>query len=98
MLMDDSMKIIFGVGLLFVFVGVLNRRGGGSVGRSKENKPLSYKHKDFLMTHAEHNFFKKLELAVGDLYYIFPQIHLSSIVNHSVVGQNWKILVLQIYH
>ena len=33
------------------------------------------------MTDTEHKFFKILEQAVGDKYYIFPQIHLGTLVS-----------------
>lgn len=57
----------------------------------KEGKPLyNYKRKDFLMSWAEHEFFDILVEAVGDKYYVFPQIHLTNILDNKVVGQNWK--------
>ncbi|TAL14350.1 DUF2726 domain-containing protein [Patescibacteria group bacterium] len=43
-----------------------------------------YKHKDHIMTDTEHVFFKLLERIVGNRYYIFPQIHLGTIVKPSV--------------
>jgi len=43
-----------------------------------------YKHKDHIMTDSEHSFFKTLEGLVGEHYYIFPQIHLGTIVKPSV--------------
>lgn len=42
------------------------------------------------MTKNEVVFFRVLHEAVGDLYYIFPQIHLSAILDHELYGQNWK--------
>ncbi len=42
------------------------------------------------LTPRESAFFKRLESAVGQDYYIFPQVHLSSLANHAVQGQNWK--------
>lgn len=43
-----------------------------------------YKHKNFLMTDSEHEFFIKLISILGDKYYIFPQIHLGTIVRPNV--------------
>jgi len=43
-----------------------------------------YKHKDHIMTDSEHTFFKTLEGLVGDRYYIFPQIHLGTVVKPNV--------------
>jgi very-short-patch-repair endonuclease len=42
------------------------------------------------MTKSESEFFRMLDKAVCDRYYIFPQAHLSAILNHKVPGQNWK--------
>ena len=36
------------------------------------------------MTDTEHRFFKLLEEIIGDRYYIFPQIHLGTIVRPNV--------------
>ena len=49
-----------------------------------------YSAKDHVMTQSEESFFKLLNDTVGDKYYVFPQIHLSSILNHKIKGQNWK--------
>lgn len=58
---------------------------------TKESKSLyNYKRKDFLMSRAEHEFFDILIYAVADKYYVFPQIHLPTILDNKVVGQNWK--------
>ena len=48
-----------------------------------------YKRKTYLMTRAEHEFFDALIMAVNGEYYIFPQIHLSDIVDSKVIGQSW---------
>lgn len=48
-----------------------------------------YQRKDFLMSRGEHEFFDILIDAVGDRYYIFPQIHLPTILNNKITGQNW---------
>lgn len=42
------------------------------------------------MTKNETALFKVLHEAVGSLYYIFPQVHLSAILDHEIYGQNWK--------
>ncbi len=55
-----------------------------------KKKEYDYKKKDFLMSRAEHEFYDVLLKAVGNDYYIFPQIHLSSIVDNKITGQNWK--------
>ncbi|MFA5936574.1 MAG: DUF2726 domain-containing protein [Candidatus Paceibacterota bacterium] len=58
---------------------------------TKESKSLyNYKRKDFLMSRVEHEFFDILVDITKDQYYIFPQIHLPTILDNKVVGQNWK--------
>ena len=52
--------------------------------------PYNYKKKDFLMSRAEHEFFDILVEVVGNQYYVFPQIHLSTILDNKVLGQNWR--------
>lgn len=49
-----------------------------------------YKRKSFLMSRAEHECYDALMLASGKDYYIFPQVHLPTIVDSKVVGQNWR--------
>ena len=50
----------------------------------------SYHKKTFLLTKPEHDFYKVLESLLDNKYYIFPQTHLSSLLNHKIVGQSWK--------
>lgn len=51
---------------------------------SLSEKPIEeifpYQKKSYLMTNAERNFFKVLHEAVGEKYYIVPQVPLSNIV------------------
>lgn len=42
------------------------------------------------MTKSERNFFILLNQAVGSDFYVFPQIHLSSLLNEKIKGQNWQ--------
>ena len=42
------------------------------------------------MSKTESDFFVKLERAVSERYYVFPQVHLSAILDHRVKGQEWK--------
>lgn len=49
-----------------------------------------YRRKEQLMTDFEAAFFRRLEKVAGDRYYIFPQIHLSSILDHKIKGQDWR--------
>jgi len=60
------------------------------VGQGKESAQYIYTRKDYIMTSTEANFFKRLERIAGDRYYIFPQIHLSSLLNNRVGRQSWR--------
>ncbi|MDB5181128.1 MAG: topoisomerase [Candidatus Saccharibacteria bacterium] len=55
-----------------------------------KNNTYSYIAKDLVMTRTEAEFFKKLDRAVGERYFVFPQIHLSSLLDHHVKGQEWR--------
>jgi very-short-patch-repair endonuclease len=49
-----------------------------------------YKSKPYLMTYVENKCYHALVQAVADKYYVFPQVHLSAIIDHKVEGQSWK--------
>ncbi len=55
-----------------------------------KNNTYQYTARHLPMTETEADFFMKLEIAVGERYYIFPQVHLSSILDHRVSGQDWR--------
>ena len=48
-----------------------------------------YERRDLIMTRTETEFFKMLDEAIGSKYYVFPQVHLSSILEHRIDGQDW---------
>ena len=56
----------------------------------KQKKALHYKKKQYLLTQAERKFFEVLEQAVGDKYYIFPQIHLASLLYVEKRDREWQ--------
>ncbi len=53
-----------------------------------QEKKYQYKKKSFFMTRAEHECYDALVVAVGEKYHIFPQVHLPSIIDNKVIGQN----------
>jgi len=55
-----------------------------------EKKVYRYKKREVFMTEAERNFFSILLLTIGEQYQIFAQVHLPTIVDHKINGQNWK--------
>jgi very-short-patch-repair endonuclease len=78
------MEMLYLITILFIFIFlvVLNKR-------ILNKKSFSYSKKDFLLSRSEHEFYDALIQAVGHEYYIFPQIHLSQLVEHRIKGQNW---------
>lgn len=77
------LAIVVVLGAIFLFV-----ESKTSINASK--KGYKYKRKDFFMSRAEHECYDALIVAVGDKYYVFPQVHLPTLIDNKVVGQNWK--------
>ena len=42
------------------------------------------------MTKTEISFYEKLQKILGEKYYVVPQAHLGTFLDHKVPGQNWK--------
>lgn len=59
-------------------------------GKSNNLNEYHYQRQQYFMTKTEHQFFNILDLSFGQYYYIIPQVHLSTIFNEKIVGQNWK--------
>ncbi len=78
-----KLYILIGILIALGVVIELFRSGG------KEERRYQYKQKNFFMSRAEHECYDALTIAVGEKYHIFPQVHLPSIVDNKVVGQNW---------
>lgn len=58
-----------------------------------EHKPkitYEYTKRNSIMSQAENEFFDMLNIAVGSDYLVFPQLHLSALLDHKIVGQGWK--------
>jgi len=85
--------IIFIV-IIIVVLAIANEvmdRKKQTVKEEKENKsPYRYRRKDYLMSRAEHEFFDALVASIGNRYNVFPQVHLATILDYKIVGQNWK--------
>jgi len=54
-----------------------------------KNNTYAYTAKPLLMSVTEAEFFVKLKRLVQDRYYVFPQVHLSALLDHRVKGQDW---------
>lgn len=77
--------------VLIIIAGILLKVYFPEIFLDQKSKGLyNYKRKDFLMSRAEHEIFDILVDITKDQYYVFPQIHLPTILDNKVVGQNWK--------
>jgi hypothetical protein len=75
--------------ILFVGLAVLKTvvEGGGN---EKEKPKYNYTRQQFFLTRAEHECYDALVAAVGDEYHIFAQVHLPTILDNKVKGQDWR--------
>lgn len=56
-----------------------------------DDKPkYDYKRRNFFLSRAEHECYDALVQAVGQEYIVFAQVHLPTLLEHKVVGQNWN--------
>ncbi len=87
--MDSIAPIAIVVGILFVICVVAKAVVGE--GKSKPEKPkYFYSAKKHLMTTSEEEFFRTLCKLFVNRCYVFPQVHLSAVLNHKTRGQDWR--------
>lgn len=72
---------------LVVIASVLKMKFEGG---DDEQRKYQYKKRNFFMTRAEHECYDALVSAVGNEYLVFAQVHLPTLVDNKVVGQNWR--------
>ena len=84
-----TILIIFVILMAVVFV-VLKKYFPDIFNEKEEvsKSPYNYKKKDFLMSRPEHEFFDILVEVIGNQYYVFPQIHLSTILDNKTITSN----------
>ena len=56
----------------------------------QEKAKYQYKRRNFFLTRAEHECYDALVSAVGAEYFVFAQVHLPTLVDNKVTGQNWR--------
>lgn len=80
------------LGLVVLAAILISVLSSSSASKKKvfKNNIYSYAAKSSLMSKTENDFFIKLERVVSERYYVFPQVHLSAILDHRVKGQEWK--------
>ncbi|MEJ0053984.1 MAG: DUF2726 domain-containing protein [bacterium] len=74
---------------LVIVLAILKAVVEGS-GGDKEKSKYRYTRKQFFLTRAEHECYDALVAAVGDKYYVFAQVHLPTILDNKVKGQDWR--------
>jgi len=72
--------------ILVVLVGLFKDKFNTEVEKPKYN----YKRRNFFLSRAEHECYDALVQAVGQEYLIFAQVHLPTLLDHKVAGQNWN--------
>ena len=65
--------------------------------RKSAKNIYNYRAKSKIMTSAEMRFHTKLlEVFTDNRYYVYPQVHLATFLEHKIKGQNWKGAFLHI--
>ncbi len=68
----------------------------GADANVEEKVKYYYTRKNFFMTKAEHGCYDALVEAVGSDYRIFAQVHLPTLVDHTIRGQDWRAALAHI--
>jgi len=90
--MDKLILFVVVVAVIVAILKILKEKGFSKFEKKAELKReenLPYTGKKYLITLAEKKFFDALQEAVGDQYYIFPQIHLPSLFFINAKGREW---------
>lgn len=94
--MELAVLFLIGTIVLCVYVFLKFRKPVKIEEREQKLSSYRYTRKNYIMTRAEFDLFRRLEHIAGAKYYIFPQIHLSSLLNHAVNGQDWRAALAKI--
>lgn len=89
--MDNSYVIFAVIFIAVVLVAAIKISSGSEKRKVFKNNKYSYYAKEQVMTRAETEFFKKLNETVEERYFVFPQVHLSALLDYRVKGQDWRI-------
>jgi len=87
---NNTILIILAIIAVAYFVYKMLVSNQATVSKLKQAPVYQYEAKAYPMTKSESDFFKILLDVSGDRYYVFPQVHLSTILNHKINGQPWK--------
>lgn len=86
----DNLYIL--VAICAIIYIIYSKLFGNNKTEQTEIKKTQYKYqaKQSFMTKSENDFFHILNNVAGDRYFIFPQVHLSAILDEKIKGQPWK--------
>lgn len=82
--------VILGLIVLIIVLFKLVLSSASTKRKVSKNNLYSYTAKSLMMTRTESEFFLKLDHVVSERYHVFPQVHLSALLDHKVKGQDWK--------
>ena len=85
--------IIIGIIIVVAIALAISRGGFADV---QEKAKYRYNRKNFFLTRAEHECYDALVEAVGQEYRIFAQVHLPTLVDHTIRGQDWRAALAHI--
>jgi len=88
----NNTYIIFFIIICFICYAIYVQLSKNTNNNTEQIKkaPYKYQAKQYFMTKSESDFFHLLNNVAGDRYFIFPQAHLSAILDEKVKGQDWK--------
>jgi very-short-patch-repair endonuclease len=87
--METSQYIIGALVILAIILIKVLLSSSSNTKKVFKNNIYNYSAKYSLMTKTESDFFVKLDRAVSERYYVFPQVHLSALLDHKIKGQEW---------
>lgn len=96
--MDTILVIIAAVIIIMIIVSVARRRRSRPVYSEETRLPPSYSYtrREYIMTRAEQAFYRRLFAICGREYLIYPQVHLSTLLDHRSRGQDWRAALSKI--
>lgn len=90
------MTILYIIVGIIVVVAIALAISRGDFAPVEEKAKYRYNRKNFFLTRAEHECYDVLVEAVGAEYRIFAQVHLPTLVDHTVRGQDWRAALAHI--
>jgi very-short-patch-repair endonuclease len=91
-----NIYIIAGIVIALIIVLAILKAVVEGSDSEREKTKYNYTRKQFFLTRAEHECFDALVAAVGDKYHVFAQVHLPTILDNKVKGQDWRAALAHI--